>query len=388
MRLVTVTAWVLLTLPGLTQVVVPSVVEEPAGKKPVTTGSGEWVLVIHGGAGSTERGNLSADKEQAYRQALTNALQLGAKILSTGGTSVDAVEAVVKYMEDDSLFNAGKGAVLNAGGKAELDASIMDGNTGMAGAVACVTTIKNPVSAARLVMDKSPHVLLVGSGAENFAGRNKLEIVDPAYFITRDRLDAWKKWKKANSSDLDEKDPDEMRNGKVKEVEKNRDILKEKELKKSRELEKQKELEKKKINDKADHGTVGAVARDQWGNLAAATSTGGMMGKMPGRVGDTPLIGAGTYANNKTCAISGTGHGEYFIRNLIAYDISALMEYRGMGLQEAANYVIQEKLKEKSGTGGVIGIDREGHYTMIFNTPSMFRGYIRSGEEAHTEIFP
>ena len=303
----------------------------------------QWVLVIHGGAGGPPKGTMPPEDEQAYLQKLDEALQAGSAILRNGGSSLDAVETVVRLMEDCPLFNAGKGAVLTVKGIAELDASIMDGRTLKAGAVAGVTTIKNPVSAARKVMENSPHVLLINGGAEEFAKKQGLEIVDPSYFITPKMKERWEKTKK--------QDPKE---GKVQ--------------------------EKKP-------GTVGAVALDQNGNLAAATSTGGMMNKMHGRIGDSPIIGAGTYANNATCAVSCTGHGEYFIRNVVAYDISAMMEYRGMPLEEAAKFVIHEKLKSQNAEGGLIAVNKEGRFVMEFNTNAMFRGYINSEGQKESSIY-
>jgi L-asparaginase / beta-aspartyl-peptidase len=302
-----------------------------------------WCLVIHGGAGGMQKSTMPPDEEKAYLQKLDEALQTGSAILQNGGSSLDAVEAVVRFMEDCPLFNAGKGAVLNDEGKAELDASIMDGKSLKAGAVAGVTTIKNPISAARKVMDNSRHVMLIDGGAEIFAKQQGLEIVDPAYFITEKVRKNWEKSKQPNQNEGKDKDN--------------------------------------------KHGTVGAVARDQNGNLAAATSTGGMMNKMHGRVGDSPIIGAGTYANNNTCAVSCSGHGEFFIRNVVAYDISALMEYRGMPLEEAAKSVILEKLKSQGADGGLIAVDREGRITMTFNTKAMFRGYMNSDGQKEVMIY-
>ena len=302
-----------------------------------------WVLVIHGGAGGPPNGTMPPEETKAYLQKLDEALQCGSTILQNGGSSLDAVEAVVRFMEDCPLFNAGKGAVLDEDGKVELDASIMDGRSMKAGSVAGVTTIKNPVSAARKVMENSPHVMLIDGGAEAFAKKQGLEIVDPSYFITEKMKKRWEKSK-------DQK-PD-----------KDKDTTKR-------------------------HGTVGAVALDQSGNLAAATSTGGMMNKMHGRIGDSPIIGAGTYANNNTCAISCSGHGEYFIRNVVAYDISAMMEYLGMPLEEAAHIVIQKKLKSQGADGGLIAVDKEGRITMTFNTNAMFRGYMNSEGQKEVLIY-
>jgi len=306
----------------------------------------KWTIVIHGGAGGPEKGTMTDEVEKAYIEKLNEALQLGSKILESGGSSLEAVEAAVMFMEDCPLFNAGIGAVLNEYGKAELDAAIMDGRTGMAGAVAGVTTVKNPITAARLVMEKTKHVMLVGKGADDFAKNMGLTPVEPSYFITPERLDAWKKWK-ANTPTR----------------------TKETQVKTSRQ------------------GTVGAVALDQKGNLAAATSTGGMLGKMAGRVGDSPIIGAGTYANNNTCAVSATGQGEYFMRNLIAYDLSALMEYRGMPVEKAGKMLIMDKLVKQKASGGLIAIDKEGNIAMPFNTNAMFRGFAKSTGETRVEIY-
>lgn len=301
-----------------------------------------YALVIHGGAGNITPTNLPADKAAQFELKLTEVLTFGDSILKAGGTSLDAVEACVRMMEDCPLFNAGKGAVFNAQGKNELDAAIMDGKTGLAGAVAGVTTIRNPISAARAVMQKSDHVMLSGTGAEIFAAEQGLEIVSPVYFFTQSRWDAYLK-AKANTDSISA-------------------------------------LDKK-------HGTVGCVALDNYGNLAAATSTGGMTMKKYGRIGDTPVIGAGTYADNNTCAVSATGHGEFFIRNVVAYDISALMKYKNLPLAEAANEVVMVKLKTQGGTGGVIAVDKNGNIAMPFNTSGMFRGYVKAGGEKMVGIF-
>lgn len=288
---------------------------------------------------------MTPEMDAAYRAKLTEALQKGYEILKNGGSSLDAVEQTIMILEDSPLFNAGKGAVFTSAGTNELDASIMDGKTLQAGAVAAVKHIKNPIQLARLVMEKTPHVLLVGEGAETFAREQGLELVDQKYFFTAPR---WKSLQR------------------VKEREK-----------KSREQSQGAQMvlpDSHKMPDK--FGTVGVVALDKAGNLAAGTSTGGMTNKRFGRVGDSPIIGAGTYAKNNTCAVSGTGHGEYFIRLAIAYDISALMEYQKMTVQEAANYVIQEKLTALGGTGGVIAMDKNGNIAMPFNTAGMYRGYM------------
>lgn len=304
--------------------------------------SGNYTLVIHGGAGNITPENLPADIAAQFDAELHKVLRNGDSILKAGGTSLDAIESCVRLMEDCPLFNAGKGAVFNADGKNELDAAIMDGKTGLAGAVAGVTTIRNPISAARAVMERSPHVMLSGKGAETFATEQGLEMVSPDYFFTQSRWDAYLK-AKTNADSTDN-------------------------------------LDKK-------HGTVGCVALDKYGNLAAATSTGGMTLKKYGRIGDSPIIGAGTYADNHTCAISATGHGEFFIRNVVAYDISALMKYKGLTLAEAADEVIMNKLKQQGGSGGIIGVDKEGNIALTFNTTGMFRGYVKSNGEMKVTIF-
>lgn len=290
--------------------------------------SPKFGLVIHGGAGTILKQNTPPEKETAFTEKLNEALSTGYKILETGGTSLDAVNAVINILEDSPLFNAGKGAVLTEKGEAELDASIMEGKTLAAGAVAGVKHIKNPINLARTVMEKSPHVMMIGDGAEEFAKQNNHEFVDNKYFITEER---WQQY-----------------------------------------------IKKIETKDKK-HGTVGCVALDKNGNLAAGTSTGGMMMKKFGRVGDAPIIGAGTYANNNTCAVSATGHGEYFIRLGVAKDISSLMEYKSHSLDQAAKEVINVKLAKLGGVGGVIAIDKNGNISMPFNTEGMFRGYHISG---------
>lgn len=302
----------------------------------------KYVLVIHGGAGNITKNNLSDSSD--YKEKLHEALQKGSDTLKKGGSSLDAVVVVIKILEDSPLFNAGKGAVFNSEGKNELDAAIMDGKTCKAGAVAGVTTVRNPITAARAVMDKSKHVMLIGAGADKFAKEQGLEIVDPKYFFDQKRWDQYLKGK--DKSAIDDTNP---------------------------------------ILNK--YGTVGVAALDIYGNLAAGTSTGGISNKKYGRVGDSPIIGAGTYANNKTCAVSCTGTGEYFMRNVVAYDISALMEYKGWSVEKAANYVINEKLKALGGDGGCIALDSAGNYTMPFNTAGMFRGYANSNGDMKVLLF-
>jgi len=288
-------------------------------------------LVIHGGAGVIERTKMTPAAEASYRAGLAAALDAGYAVLDRGGSSLDAVTTAVRMMEDDPQFNAGRGAVLNHHGDAELDAAIMDGSGPHAGAVAAVHHVKNPIELARLVMEQSPHVLLVGDGAEEFALEHGVVLVPRTYFRTERR---------------------------------------ERELEEARKAE----AARAKAAGVTASGTVGAVALDRAGNLAAATSTGGLTNKHLGRVGDSPLIGAGTYASNESCAVSGTGDGEYYIRQVLAYDICALVAYRHLSLQQAVHAVIHEKLQRTGGTGGVIALDPAGHMAMDFNSPGMFRG--------------
>ena len=306
-------------------------------------------LVIHGGAGTIERSTMTPERERDYRAGLERALKAGYDILKSGGSSLDAVEASIRILEDSPLFNAGKGAVFTSAGTNELDAAIMDGKTLKAGTVADIRHIKNPISLARLVMEKSPHVMLVGDGAEKFAQENRVELVDQKYFFTQERWDALQKIKEAEKSGG---------TGEKKFI----------------------------ITDQDRHGTVGAVALDQTGNLAAATSTGGTSNKRPGRIGDSPIIGAGTYANNATCAVSATGDGEYFIRATVAHDVSALMEYRGMKLQDAAQIVL-DKVVKLGGTGGLIAVDSEGNIALPFNTSGMYRGHVGPSGQFVIEIY-
>jgi L-asparaginase / beta-aspartyl-peptidase len=306
-------------------------------------------LVVHGGAGTIKRSEMTSEREREYRAGIERALSAGYEILKRGGSGLDATEAAVRVFEDDPHFNAGRGSVFTNSETNELDAAIMDGKTLGAGAVANLRHIKNPILLARLVMEKSPHVLMAGEGAEAFAKENGIEIVDQKYFYTRERWDALKKVKAAEKSGAP--------GGK-----------------------------KFIISDQDRHGTVGAVALDQNGNLAAATSTGGTTNKRAGRVGDSPVIGAGTYANNATCAVSATGDGEYFIRATVGHDVSALMEYRGMSLKEAAQTVL-DKVAKLGGTGGMIAIDRQGNIALPFNTSGMYRGYADTTGKFVIEIY-
>ena len=292
-----------------------------------------YAIVIHGGAGTVLRENTPKELQDKYEDKLREALEVGYSILKNGGKSIDAVEETIKILEDSELFNAGRGSVLTNEETVEMDASIMTGQDLNAGAVATLKIIKNPISAARAVMEKSKHVFLSGKGAENFAKDVGLETISNDYFITESQLN-----------------------------------------------------QIKRIKDNK-YGTVGCVAIDKSGNITAGTSTGGMMNKKWNRIGDVPVIGAGTYANNKTCGISATGWGEYFIRNVVAYDISAMMEYQNKNLKDAARISIHDKVGNMGATGGVIGIDKNGNVMMEFNSPGMYRGYKTSNSDFIVKMF-
>ena len=314
--------------------------EQPLKPGPIT-------LVIHGGAGTILRENMTPEKEAAYLEKLTEVLNAGYSVLEQGGTSLEAVTTTIKIMEDSPLFNAGVGAVFTNMGKNELDASIMDGATGKAGAVAGVSNVKNPIMAAQGVMQASPHVMMAGKGAEEFAKEQGLEIVDSSYFFTEKRFNQLQRL-----------------------------------------LEKEKNEQAYLFENPDDkYGTVGAVALDQYGNIAAGTSTGGMTNKRYGRIGDAPIIGAGTFAENSSCGVSATGHGEFFIRNVVAYDIAARMKYKGLDLKTAADEVVMKKLVDIEGAGGIIALDRQGNVAMTFNTPGMYRGYINQKNAPVVKIY-
>ncbi|MFN2540695.1 MAG: isoaspartyl peptidase/L-asparaginase family protein [Chthoniobacterales bacterium] len=308
-------------------------------------------LVLHGGAGTIDRTKMTPEDEREYRAGLENALRAGWEILQKGAPALDAVEAAVRVLEDDSHFNAGRGSVFTAAGTNELDAAIMDGRTLMAGSVAGVKYVKNPISLARLVMEKSPHVTMVGDGAEAFAKEHGVQLLpDQKYFFIQRRWD---------------------------------------------ELEREKKAAKQKgatggkrfiISEERLHGTVGAVALDRDGNLSAATSTGGKTNKLAGRVGDTPVIGAGCYANNNSCAVSGTGDGEFFIMTAAAHDVSALMEYGGKPVGEATQIVL-DKIRKLGGEGGLIAIDKNANMALPFNTTGMYRGYVDPTGKFVVEIY-
>lgn len=299
-------------------------------------------LALHGGAGTLIKGAMTAEKESEYKAALKTALNTGYAVIEKGGTALDAVETTVKSLEDCPLFNAGKGSVFTAAGTHEMDASIMDGKTLDAGAVSLINGIKNPVSLARQVMEKTEHVFMAGEGALQFALQEGFEILPPDYFYDEFRYQQWQEIKGTDKIQLDHT-----------------------------------------LNKDQKFGTVGAVALDSFGYLAAATSTGGMTNKKYGRVGDSPMIGAGNYANNNTCAVSCTGSGEYFIRGVVAYDVSCLMEYKGLSLQEAAHEVIMKRVLKIGGDGGLVAVDAQGNIAMPFNTEGMYRACKSSlGEEA------
>lgn len=306
--------------------------------------AGPVTILVHGGAGALEPGRYTAAEEAAFKAKLSEALNAGYAVLQRGGAALDAVEAAIVIMEDSPLFNAGKGAVFTRDGKNELDASVMDGRTVNAGAIAGVERVKNPIRLARAVMEKSEHVIFAREGAEIFAREQGLEMVKPSYFRTEHR---WRAYKAAL------------------------------------EAEKQEDAS---LPHEFKYGTVGAVALDARGDLAAGTSTGGMNMKRYGRVGDVPIIGAGIFADNKSCAVSSTGWGEYFIRLTVARDICAQVEYAGASLEDAANDVIHTRLESAGGDGGVIALDRSGAYTMPFNSKGMFRG-VKQGETEEVAIY-
>ncbi len=304
-----------------------------------------YSIAIHGGAGTIQRKDLTKEKEAIYHRGLNDAIKTGASILEKGGSATDAVEIAVAKLEDNPIFNAGKGSVFNAEGKHEMDASIMDGVTLEAGAVTQVIGIRNPIELARLVMDKSDHVFLSGEGAIRFAESMECKMEDEAYFYDELRYQQWIEIKDSGKFQLDHS-----------------------------------------VKDKK-FGTVGAVACDLQGNIAAATSTGGMTNKRFGRIGDSPMIGCGNYANNKTCAVSCTGSGEYFIRGVVAYDVSCLMEYKSMSLEDACNEVIHRRLKEIGGDGGLIAVDAGGNIALTFNTEGMYRASQKGNELPEIKIY-
>ena len=312
-----------------------------------------YTLVIHGGAGNITPGMLTTPQEQEYTDALQEALDAGFNILRKGGSSLDAVVSAITTMEDNPLFNAGRGSVFTKKGLNEMDASLMDGRNLAAGAVAGVRNIKNPILLAKEVMLHSGHVLLSGGGAAEFAINQGMTMTPDEYFFNQLRYDQWVEIRDTNYTQLDHKGDN---------------------------------LKEHKPHTDYKFGTVGAVACDEQGNIAAGTSTGGMTNKRFGRIGDSPIIGAGTYANNATCAISCTGHGEFFMRAVVAHDVSCLMEYKGLSLQEACDVVVKDKLVKMGGEGGLIAVDGKGNYDLCFNSAGMHRG-VRNSEGVELVAF-
>ena len=331
----------------------PLVTQAPAGK---------WAIVLHGGAGVIQRSSMTPERDKQYRAGLDEAVQAAAKVLDANGSAIDAVEAALNKLEDNPLFNAGKGAVFTAEGKNELDAAIMDGKTMMAGAVAGVTRTKNPISLAKAVMEKSPHVMLIGAGADQFGASVGLTQVDPSYFFTEQRWQGLVRELKREGKPIPPRPAGAP-------------------------PEPSKPLAQLETPDAHKWGTTGIVVRDRQGNIAAGTTTGGVQAKRWGRVGDSPIIGAGTYASNESCGVSATGTGEYFIRLTVARTICALVQYKGMRLQEAADEVIQRELTAMKGDGGIIAMTPDGQIAWSFNTPGMFRARLVEGGEIQMGIY-
>ena len=343
-------------------------------------------LVIHGGAGTITRANMTPEKEKAYSEALDQALQVGYAILKRGGTSLDAVEASVRLMEDSPLFNAGKGAVFTHEGRNEMDAAIMNGQTLAAGAVAGVTVVRNPITAARAVMEKSEHVMMTGLGAEQFAREKGLQIVEPAYFFTQARHD---QLQKALAEDRAAGTPDQL-SAPTKATPAAAPAKTKLKAKAGKPTSAAPTLTPDVagliFTEGKQYGTVGAVALDQFGNLAAATSTGGMTNKRYGRVGDAPIIGCGTYADNQSCAVSCTGWGEYFIRATVARDVAARVEFGQQPVAQAAQATI-DKVAKLGGDGGLVALDRQGNVAMPFNSEGMYRGFIKADGKSQIQIY-
>ncbi|MDO8412000.1 MAG: isoaspartyl peptidase/L-asparaginase [Phenylobacterium sp.] len=319
----------------------------------------KWAIVVHGGAGVIARAHLTPEQEAAYRAAMTRVIQAGGEVLAGGGSALDAIETAIGLLEDDPLFNSGRGAVFTAEGRNELDASIMDGATLKAGAVAGVTRTRHPISLARAVMEKSPHVMLMGAGADTFSHETGLEQVEPAYFYTERRWRSLEQFLTQNNLPIPARPegaaaPDAAAG---------------------------------LAHDEGKYGTVGVVALDQAGHVAAGTSTGGTTGKRWGRVGDSPIIGAGNYASDASCAVSATGTGEYFIRLTVAREVCALVEHRGLSLQAAADEVIQQKLTALGGDGGVIAVAPDGQMAWSYNTSGMYRARLADGEPLSVGIY-
>jgi L-asparaginase / beta-aspartyl-peptidase len=327
-------------------------------------GGHHWALVVHGGAGVIEKSQLGPDGDKAYRAGLDKAIHAGAAVLDKGGSALDAVEATLHVLEDDPHFNAGKGAVFTREGKNEMDASIMNGSDLKAGAVAGVQRVHSPISAARAVMEKSPHVMIAGRGADEFAASVGLKMEEPSYFFTESRWQGLVKELKNKGLPIPPRPAGVPKEGEQIPVA----VIDEAE-------------------DSGVHGTTGVVALDRNGNIAAGTSTGGMQAKMPGRIGDSPIIGAGTYASNQSCAVSGTGTGEYFIRLGVAREVCNLVYFKRMKLQDAVDHVIHKELEDLHGDGGVIAITPDGQLAWSFNTPGMFRAKLVEGGQVQMGIY-
>jgi beta-aspartyl-peptidase (threonine type) len=341
------------SLAGAQQQPAPLITQAPAGK---------WAIVMHGGAGVIERSSMTPERDAAYRAGLDRAIHAAAKVLDANGSAVDAVEAGLRVLEDDPLFNAGKGAVFTADGKNELDAAIMDGKTLDAGAVAGVTRTKNPISLAKAVMEKSPHVMLIGAGADQFAASVGLEQVDPSYFFTEARWESLVRQLKKEGRPIPPRPAGAP-------------------------PAPEKPIAQLETPDAHKWGTTGMVVRDRAGNIAAGTTTGGTQAKRFGRVGDSPIIGAGTYASNQSCGVSATGVGEYFIRLTVARTICALVQYKGMRLQNAVDEVIGGELTAMKGDGGVIAMTPDGQIAWAFNAPGMFRARLVEGGAVQMGIY-
>jgi beta-aspartyl-peptidase (threonine type) len=344
--------------------VVLAVVTAAAAQSPQQKPQGQWAIVVHGGAGDIDRANLGPQGDKAYRAALAKVAEAGGAVLDRGGSPLDAVEAAIRVLEDYPLFNASRGAVFTAEGKTELDAAIMDGATMRAGSVASVTHTRYPITLARAVMEKTPYVFLVGPGADAYSIQAGMEQVEPAYFFTESRWQSLVKQLEKEGKPIPPRPAGAPPPGQAVPVAQWQESV-----------------------DTHSYGTVGVVARDAQGNVAAGTSTGGLQGKMPGRVGDSPIIGAGTYASNQSCAVSATGIGEYFIRFTVAREICALMQYKGLTLQQAADEVIHKQLAPIHGDGGVIALAPDGQLAWSFNTPGMFRARLVEGGKVEVHIY-
>jgi len=349
---------------GLAVMISGAVVSMQAQQAGTPPGGHHWTIVVHGGAGVIERPALGPKGDAAYRAALTTGVEAGARVLDEGGSALDAVETVLKIFEDDPLFNAGRGAVFTSEGKNELDASIMDGSTLKAGAVCSVTHTRHPISLARAVMEKSPYVMMSAPGAEAFGAREGLEQVDPSFFFTEARWQSLVKQLTKDGKPIPPRPAGAPPAGTTVPV-----------------------AFYDEGADRHSHGTTGVVALDRNGNIAAGTSTGGLQGKMPGRVGDSPLIGAGTYASNQSCAVSSTGSGEYFIRLGVAREVCNLVAFKGMPIQQAADEVIHHELDALHGDGGVIALTPDGQTAFSFNTPGMFRARLSEGGKLEVRIY-